>query len=80
MSIRRRHTELKTARAIVHRYDGKVRPTIGGPLAVYIRDLLATGLYGNRETDVVRSLVREGIIRAMPNIIKLRDFSRRAEE
>lgn len=45
--------------------DGKVRPTISGPLAGYIRDLLATGLYGNSTSEVVRMLVREGIQRAV---------------
>ena len=55
--------------------DGKVRPTISGPLAYYIRELLKTGIYGDRETDVVRTLVREGILRAATSkMIELRTF------
>lgn len=45
--------------------DGKVRPTISGPLAGYIRDLLSTGLYGNSASEVVQTLVREGVQRAV---------------
>ncbi len=55
--------------------DGKIRPTIRGQLAIYIRDLLATGLYGDRETDVVRTLIREGIQSAAKSkLINLRRF------
>ena len=39
--------------ADIRSLDGKIRPTISGPLAHYIRDLLKTGLYGDRETEVV---------------------------
>ena len=61
--------------ADIRSMDGKIRPTIGGPLAVYIRDLLNTGLYGDRETEVVRSLIREGIQRAATaKLIPLRRF------
>lgn len=57
--------------------DGKVRPTISGPLAVYIRELLRTGLYGDRETDVVRTLVGDGIRRAVTKgIIQAKRFEK----
>jgi hypothetical protein len=55
--------------------DGKVRPTISGPLAWYVRDLLNTGLYGDRATEVVRTLIREGIQKAATaKLIALRKF------
>lgn len=64
--------------ADIRHLDGKVRPTIGGPMAVYIRDLLALGCYGERETSVVRALVQDGICRAIESgLIKPRDFSKR---
>jgi len=66
-----------SARALVHRHDGKVRPTISGPLAYYIRELHTTGLYGSTPSEVVRTLVREGIERAVVNrMIKLKMFSK----
>ena len=44
--------------------DGKVRPTISGPLAGYIRELVHTGLYGSTPSEVVRTFVREGLLQA----------------
>ena len=66
-------TDIRTAD--IRSLDGKIRPTISGPLAYYIRDLLKTGLYGDRETEVIRSLIREGIQRAATaKLIALRCF------
>jgi Arc/MetJ-type ribon-helix-helix transcriptional regulator len=62
--------------ADIRSMDGKVRPTISGPMAAYIRDLTKTGLYGNRTTDVARELIRESLCRAVENkILRPRDFS-----
>jgi len=41
--------------------DGKLRPTIRAPLRTYIQDLLATGLYGASESEVVDTLISEGV-------------------
>ncbi len=58
--------------------DGKVRPTISGPLAYYIRELLRTGLYGGSPSEVVRTLVREGIIKAASGkLVELKEFPTR---
>lgn len=55
--------------------DGKIHPTIRGPLRAYVLDLLGTGLYGNTEGDVVRNLVREGVRKAITDkMIACRTF------
>lgn len=57
--------------------DGKIRPTISGPLAVYVRDLARTGLYGSRETEVVRALLRNAICGALETkLIPIRNFAK----
>lgn len=67
--------DAQTMAVDIRNMDGKIRPTISGPLAHYIRDLLNTGLYGDRETEVVRTLVREGIQKAATSkLIQLRKF------
>lgn len=58
----------------VRTMDGKVRPTISGPLAVYVKQLVNTGLYGATPTEVVRNLVREGLQKAAA--AKLLDIQR----
>lgn len=51
------------------------------PLWVYIDDLRATGLYGNSIAAVIRSLVSDGIQRAIGDrLIKLRTFDQEDEE
>ena len=56
--------------------DGKVRPTISGPLAIYVRQLVTTGLYGGTATEVVRNLVREGLQKAAAaDLLELQKFN-----
>lgn len=64
--------------ADISKWDGKIRPTIGGSLAVYIRMLAGTGLYGLNEAEVVRTLVRDGIQRAIKHgFIDVETFRRK---
>lgn len=60
----------------IRKWDAKARCTIGGPIAIYIRELVKLGLWGSTRAAVVRSLVEEGIRnRIKEGILKPIDFS-----
>jgi hypothetical protein len=61
--------------ADIRKWDGSIHPTIKGPMAYYVRQLLGTGLYGLNAAEVVRTLLREGIRQAAKDgFVQLKRF------
>ncbi len=47
----------------------KVEPRLSPNTHAYLKDLVATGAYGNNVTDVAKGLIEEGIRRAIADRI-----------
>lgn len=64
-------------RADVRNLDGRIRPTINGPIAVYVKELTKLGLWGRSPTEVARELVADGIRRLIAEkTLKPIDFTK----
>ena len=52
----------------------RVSITLDAVLTAYMDDLIEAGLYGTTRSEVVKGFLRDGIIRAIPHVIKIRKF------
>ena len=48
----------------------RVAITLDGMMLSYVDDLIRVGLYGDTRAAVLRGFLRDGIIKAIPHVIK----------